>query len=95
MLFESATHTKNHLGEIIDAALREPVCIQRAGRNTVVMMAYEEYEELRAIADKTWGKEASSAKQKGMIGTQASADEVHKKMKKIIVTPLDKKKSSQ
>lgn len=51
MLYESATHTKNHLGEIIDAALREPVCIQRSGRNTVVMMAYEEYLELIAAAD--------------------------------------------
>ena len=74
MLYESATHTKNHLGEIIDAALREPVCIQRSGRNTVVMMAYEEYEELRALADKTWGEEASNAKKRGMIGAKASAD---------------------
>ncbi len=49
MRVESATYVKNHLGEIIDIALSEPVMIQRSGRDTVVMVSYQYYLEMMKI----------------------------------------------
>lgn len=56
MRIESATNAKNHFGEIMDAALREPVLIQRSGRDTVVMMSYEYYLKIKPLLDKIKAK---------------------------------------
>lgn len=56
----------------MDAALREPVLITRSGRNAVVMLAYDDYEELKSMSDKAWGKKAKSAKSKGFLSTAES-----------------------
>ena len=72
MRTETATDAKNKFGEVMDAALREPVIIQRSGRNAVVMMAYEDFEEFRALVDQRWGAQATQAKRKGFIGTKKS-----------------------
>jgi prevent-host-death family protein len=72
MRIESATDAKNSFGAIMDMALREPVVIQRSGRNSVVMLAYEDYEEMTALMDKLWGERASKAKRKGFIGPAKS-----------------------
>jgi prevent-host-death family protein len=72
MRLESATDVKNHFGEMMDAALREPIIIQRSGRNTAVMMAYEEYEEMMAQIDAAWGKRAEKAKKNGTLGKTKS-----------------------
>ena len=73
MRTETSTHVKNHFGEVAEAALREPVVIQKSGRNSLVLMAYADYENLMAQIDKQWGEKAKKAKQKGMIGTRRSA----------------------
>ncbi|MES1978510.1 MAG: type II toxin-antitoxin system Phd/YefM family antitoxin [Pseudomonadota bacterium] len=44
----SALEAKNRLGQIIDAAQREPVTITRHGRPAVVVLAVQEYEALLA-----------------------------------------------
>lgn len=44
----SALEAKNRLGQIIDAAQREPVIITRHGRPAVVVLAVQEYEALLA-----------------------------------------------
>ena len=72
MRTETSTHVKNHFGEVAEAALREPVVIQKSGRNSLVLMAYADYENLMAQIDKKWGEKAKKAKQKGMIGTRKS-----------------------
>lgn len=72
MLTESATDAKNKFGAVMEAALREPVVIQRAGRNSVVMLAYADFEELMALADHYWGKRAKKAKENGMVGAAKS-----------------------
>ena len=61
MRIESATNAKNHFGEIMDAALREPVIIQRSGRNAVVMLSVEEHEILEILSDRYWGELAKEA----------------------------------
>lgn len=72
MKTETATDAKNNFGQVMDAALREPVVIRRSGRNAVVMLAYEDYEELLALADKNWGERATRAKASGLIGAEKS-----------------------
>jgi antitoxin Phd len=44
----SALEAKNRLGQIIDAAQREPVTITRHGRPAVVVLAIQDYEALLA-----------------------------------------------
>ncbi|MEE4295589.1 MAG: type II toxin-antitoxin system Phd/YefM family antitoxin [Wenzhouxiangella sp.] len=40
----TALEAKNRLGQVIDAAQREPVTITRQGRPSVVMVSAEEYQ---------------------------------------------------
>ena len=42
----SAADAKNHFGELLDAAQREPVRIEKHGRATAVMVSEAEYAEL-------------------------------------------------
>ena len=43
----SAVDAKNNFGELIDSAQREPVRIQKHGRNVAVVMSEAEYEEMK------------------------------------------------
>ncbi|MEZ5691600.1 MAG: type II toxin-antitoxin system Phd/YefM family antitoxin [Rickettsiales bacterium] len=70
MRTESATNAKNHFGEIMDAALREPVMIQRSGRNSVVMLSAEDYKMLEALSDRLWGEKAKEAEKESPIGVE-------------------------
>ena len=46
MIYVSATETQNKFASIMDMARREPVTIKKNGRDTVVMMAIEDYDKL-------------------------------------------------
>lgn len=72
MRIESATNAKNHFGEIMDAALREPVMIQRSGRNSVVMISAEDYESLEILSDRIWGERAEKAEKNGFLSAEES-----------------------
>ena len=72
MRIESATNAKNHFGEIMDAALREPVIIQRSGRNAVVMLSVEEHEILEILSDRYWGELAKEAEKEGYLSAEES-----------------------
>lgn len=45
----SAADAKNRFGELLDAAQREPVRIEKHGRATAVMVSEAEYEEIEAL----------------------------------------------
>lgn len=81
MRIESATNAKNRFGEIMDAALREPVIIQRSGRNAVVMLSVEEYEILEILSDRYWGERAKEAEKNG---NYLSAEESEKFLESIM-----------
>ncbi len=68
----SATEAKSRLGEYIEQAHREPVRVQKSGRNSVVILDNAEYERLTAMEDAYWGMKASLAKASGFIGTEAA-----------------------
>jgi len=71
MRIESATNVKNHFGAIMDAALREPVIIQRSGRDSVMMVSCEDFKEF--IEDQIWGARAAEAEKEGSIGVEETA----------------------
>lgn len=45
----SAADAKNRFGELLDAAQREPVRIEKHGRATAVIVSEAEYEEIEAL----------------------------------------------
>ena len=57
MMHITATELNKHPGTILDAALREPVVIQKSGRPSAVMVSYEYYLELE---NAFWGTLAES-----------------------------------
>jgi len=57
----TATELKHRLGRYIDAAMREPVIINKSGRKAAVLMAYEDYvdyEQFKMLNDAYWGNRA-------------------------------------
>lgn len=44
----TSTQAQNQFGKLIEDAQKEPVMIQKNGRNQVVVMSAEEYEEIKA-----------------------------------------------
>ena len=67
-----ATDARNHFGEMIDTAQREPVEIRKKGRSFVVIVAYQDYqnqqEELQKAQDYLLAKAAEEAEGEGFIG---------------------------
>lgn len=45
----SAAEAKNRFGELLDAAQRAPVTIEKHGRPVAVLISQEEYEEIEAL----------------------------------------------
>jgi len=68
----AATEAKNNFGAAMDAALAEPVMVEKSGRPSIVMISVAEYERLVALEDAYWAHRAAAAE----AGGWASADEV-------------------
>jgi prevent-host-death family protein len=49
MQYVSASEVKNNLSAIIEAAKREPITVQKNGRNSVVIIATEDYDRITNI----------------------------------------------
>jgi prevent-host-death family protein len=45
----SASDAQKRFGEMVDTALREPVMVQRHGRDVVTMISVDEYKRLRRL----------------------------------------------
>jgi len=68
----AATELKNHLGACLEAAIAEPIVVQKAGRSSVVLISIREYERLVAADDAYWGERAKAAEARGYLGKSAS-----------------------
>lgn len=63
----SSSEVRNNLAAMLERAQHEPVAIQKQGRNTAVLLSYEEFERLtnahrlafQAICDEVGAKAAS------------------------------------
>jgi prevent-host-death family protein len=56
-----ATELKNRLGKYLDAAIKEPVIVEKNGRNAAVIISFEEYNHLLELEDFYWGIKALEA----------------------------------
>lgn len=46
----AAKQAKNHFGQLLEAAQRQPVCVTKSGRAVTVMLSVQHYERLRGAA---------------------------------------------
>lgn len=73
-----ATELKTRLGRYLDASIKEPVFIEKSGRQFAVLMSIEEYEKITALftamEDKYWGELAMQAKEEGVFQGDAMAE---------------------
>lgn len=90
----SSTNLKNKLGQYLEAAIKEPVIIEKSGRPTSVVISYDEYQRFLALEDKLWITEALEAEKEGYLGTKKS-EEFIKKVEKRIVHDAKKAQSDQ
>ncbi len=62
-----ATELKTRLGKYLDAAIKEPVFVEKNGRNTAVIISFEEYNHLLELEDFYWGIKALESEKQPSI----------------------------
>jgi prevent-host-death family protein len=70
MTTTTATDLKNRLGAYLDAALTEPVFVQKSGREIAVLVSRQHYAYLQALEDELWATRAQLAEQSGYLGAE-------------------------
>lgn len=76
----TATEAKNRFGYFCSQAKSEPVIVEKDGRPDTVLLAYEEFQALKATADKrilTQRKKEFNDTYKDWIGVQNAHFEQH------------------
>ncbi|MEI6789867.1 MAG: type II toxin-antitoxin system prevent-host-death family antitoxin [Myxococcaceae bacterium] len=73
MITETATQAKIHFGQILEKSQREPILIEKSGRDYAVILSFEHYKRLAHFEDMYWSKMASEAVSEGFIGETESA----------------------
>jgi len=68
----TATEVKNKFGKFSDIARKEPVIVEKTGRKTIVLIAFEEYERLTQMEDAYWAEKAARAETGGYVGPEQS-----------------------
>jgi prevent-host-death family protein len=68
----SATELKNKLGQYLEAAVKEPVIIEKSGRPASVVISYQEFQRFLELEDNLWGLRALKAEEEGFLGVEAS-----------------------
>ncbi|MDQ2695274.1 MAG: type II toxin-antitoxin system Phd/YefM family antitoxin [Pseudomonadota bacterium] len=74
----TATELKNRLGRYLDAAIAEPVIIEKSGRETAVLMSKSRYDELQAMEDELWALRAQLAEREGYLSVEETARALRK-----------------
>jgi prevent-host-death family protein len=69
-----STEAKTNFGEILTASQREPVVIEKNGKDVSVVISYEEFKEYQktVLADRYWGDLAVNSGK--MIGKKKSEE---------------------
>ena len=74
MVTYDATTVKNKLGEVIEAARRQPVCVTKSGKETVYIISAEEYASLRKLEQEHWSRLIREAEATGYVGQEKSME---------------------
>lgn len=69
----SATDLKNRLGQYLEAAIKEPVIVEKSGRPMSVVISYAEFQRLSEIEEQLWGLRALEAEKDGYLGVEKSS----------------------
>lgn len=67
----TATELNKRPGNYLNEAMKEPVIIEKTGRPTVVIVAYEQYMKLE---DSYWGELAAEADKERSLGIKKTKD---------------------
>ena len=72
----TASEAKNSFGEVIDTALREPVMIQKYGRESIVMMSKSDYVNYLTKLDNQYWVDAAEKelKQSDVLSAKKSGE---------------------
>jgi len=68
----ASSEAKNHFGELLDLARREPIQITKKGRNVAVVLSIEEFERLSHLEEELLVFKAEKARLEGFIGMPES-----------------------
>ena len=68
----AAREAKNNFGHMLDMAQREPVTIQKKGRDVAVILSIEDYQQLEELEDKLWALMAMEAEKEGFLTAKQS-----------------------
>jgi len=68
----TSTEVKNKFGKFSDIARNEPVIVEKTGRKSIVLIAFEEYERLTRIEDAYWAEKALRAEADEYVGSEES-----------------------
>lgn len=55
MKYMAAKEAKNRFGALLDMAQREPVVIQKNGRDVAVLLSMVDYERFEEVEEEFWG----------------------------------------
>ena len=66
----TATEVKTRFGEYLDIAQKEPVRIEKSGRDVAVLVSMEEFRLMQALEDKYWGEKAKKALKSGFVNSE-------------------------
>ena len=72
MKSQTATHAKTQFGQLLDMATKEPIAIQKSGRNVAVIMSFEDYKRLTHMEDEYWVLKAKKAEKEGYLSPKES-----------------------
>lgn len=73
MMAVAAREAKNHFGDLLDTAQREPVAISKNGRRVAVVISERDYQRFEALEDAALAARADEAVRSGeWLGTEES-----------------------
>ncbi len=72
MVSYDATTVKNKLGEVIEAARQEPVCVTKSGKEVVYILSAAEYARLLKMEQAYWSQRIQAAEATGYVGQEKS-----------------------
>jgi PHD/YefM family antitoxin component YafN of YafNO toxin-antitoxin module len=85
MSMVNATYAKQNFGACIADASKEPLVIEKSGRPSVVMLAYEEYRRLADQDNLLLLERAQSASEEGYLTAEETQKSLRERVAKIIL----------
>jgi len=80
MLIASSTEVKNHFGEFMDKAQKEPITVEKTGKPYAVLMSIDDFQRLQALEDAYWGRLGDEGIQSGFLGPAATMASIRQRL---------------